>query len=67
MKKERIQSNDIVRILVGRMYKKEGGMNRTFIHTRRTTEEKIAMVRLFSKYENAHEVQRRWMVHFHRI
>jgi hypothetical protein len=32
--------------------------------TRRTTEEKVAMVRLFSKFENAHEVHRQWKYHF---
>ena len=30
----------------------------------RTIEERVAMVRLFSKYENAHEVQRQWKHHF---
>ena len=30
----------------------------------RTIEERIEMVRLFSKYENAHEVQRQWKYHF---
>ncbi len=31
---------------------------------RRTTEERIAMVRLYSKFDNAHEVQRQWKHHF---
>jgi hypothetical protein len=30
----------------------------------RTIEERVAMVRLFSKFENAHEVQRQWSYHF---
>jgi hypothetical protein len=30
----------------------------------RTTEERAAMVRLFSKFDNAHEVQRQWKHHF---
>ena len=30
----------------------------------RTIEERVAMVRLFSKYENAHELQRQWKHHF---
>ena len=30
----------------------------------RTIEERITMVRLFSKYKNAHEVQRQWKHHF---
>ena len=30
----------------------------------RTIEERVAMVRLFSKYENAHEVRRQWKHHF---
>ena len=29
-----------------------------------TIEERVAMVRLFSKYENVHEVQRQWKHHF---
>ena len=29
----------------------------------RTIEERVAMVRLFSKYENAHEVQKQWKHH----
>jgi hypothetical protein len=33
--------------------------------TRRTTEEKVAIVRLFSKFDNAHEVHRQWQCHFH--
>ena len=32
--------------------------------TAQTTEERVAMVRLFSKYEHAHEVQRQWKHHF---
>ena len=32
----------------------------------RTIEERVAMVRLFSKYENVHEVQRQWKHHFNR-
>ena len=31
---------------------------------RRTVEERIAMVRLFSKFENAHELRRQWKHHF---
>ena len=30
----------------------------------RTIEERVTMVRLFSKYENAHELQRQWKHHF---
>ena len=30
----------------------------------RTTEERVVMVPLFSKYENSHEVQRQWEHHF---
>jgi len=30
----------------------------------RSTKERVAMVRLFSKFENAHEVQRQWKHHF---
>ena len=30
----------------------------------RTIEERVAMVRFFSKYENAHEVQRQWKHYF---
>ena len=30
----------------------------------RTIEERVAMVRLFSKYENVHELQRQWKHHF---
>ena len=30
----------------------------------RTTEDRVAVVRLFSKYENAHEVQGQWKHHF---
>jgi hypothetical protein len=30
----------------------------------RITEERVVMVRLFSKFENAHEVQRQWKHHF---
>ena len=30
----------------------------------RTIEERVAMVRFFSKFENAHEVQRQWKDHF---
>ena len=30
----------------------------------RITEERVAMIRLFSKFENTHEVQRRWGHHF---
>ena len=30
----------------------------------RTIEEWVLMMRLFSKYENAHEVQRQWKNHF---
>ena len=30
------------------------------MNKRRTAEERIAMVRFFSKLENAHEVRRRW-------
>ena len=33
----------------------------------RTTEERVAMVRLFSKYDNAHEVQRQWKHHFNKF
>jgi hypothetical protein len=29
-----------------------------------TAKERVAMVRLFSKFENAHEVQRQWKYHF---
>ena len=34
------------------------------MNKRRTVEERIAMVRLFSKLENAHEVRRQWKHHF---
>ena len=30
----------------------------------RAIEERVSMVRLFSKYENAHEIQRQWKYHF---
>ena len=30
----------------------------------RTTDERVAMVQLFSKYENAHKIQRQWKHHF---
>ena len=30
----------------------------------RTIEERVTMVRLFSKYENVYEVQRQWKHHF---
>ena len=30
----------------------------------RTIEERVALVRRFSKYENAHEVLRQWKYHF---
>jgi hypothetical protein len=33
----------------------------------RTTEERVATVRLFSKFENAHEVHRQWSYHFDTI
>ncbi|CAF4233993.1 unnamed protein product [Rotaria sp. Silwood2] len=32
--------------------------------TRRTTEGKVSIVRLFSKFDNAHEVHRQWQYHF---
>jgi len=34
------------------------------MNKRRTAEERIAMVRLYSKFENAHEVRRQWKHHF---
>ena len=30
----------------------------------RTIEQQVTMVRLFSKYENAHDLQRQWKHHF---
>jgi hypothetical protein len=54
----------LVFVLVGCMYEKEGKMNRTLTPTRRTTEEKVAIVRLFSKFENAPEVERQWKYYF---
>ena len=30
----------------------------------RTIEERVVMVRLFSKYENVHELKRQWKHHF---
>ena len=30
----------------------------------RTIEERVAMMRIFSKYENEHELQRQWKHHF---
>ena len=32
----------------------------------RTTKERVAMVPLFSKYENAHNLQRQWKHHFNK-
>ena len=31
----------------------------------RTIEERVAMMRLFSKYENAHQLQRQWKHHLY--
>ena len=32
----------------------------------RTVEERVAMVQLFSKYENAHDLQGQWKHHFNK-